>query len=137
MKRLFLVMLILFSVSTVQKAEAKGVIIYGLGETISKTQTLPDDVVIDGEHVNIGVLYEQFSLFWMPIWNYGEVTNVLINDKEDTYWEISDEDIEDLKTEFNVEIAEAAIPFWTRVGAKPIIILLVLFLFFRSRFVKA
>lgn len=137
MKRLLFIMLILFSIGSVQKIEAKGVIFYGLGETISTTQTLPEEVILDGQHVNIGVHYEQFSLFWIPIWNYGDVTNVLVNDKEDTYWDIDEEDIEHLKTEFDVEVGEAEIPFWTKVGGKPIVVLLVLFLIFRSRFMKA
>lgn len=135
MKRFILAILILLGIGSFEKAEAKGVIVYGIGETVSMVQELEEDCTIDDEHVNLGVMYEQFSLFWMPIWNYGDVSYVLVNDKEDTYWELDDEMIETLKTEFNVNLDEAAdIPFWTKVGGKPIIILLILFLVVRRRF---
>lgn len=138
MKRFILAMLILFSIGSLQKIEAKGVIVYGLGETISKVQDLPEECTMGDEHVNLGVMYEQFSLFWMPIWNYGDVQYVLFNDKEDTYWDLDEEMIEILKSDFGAQMdEEASVPFWTKIGGKPIIILLILFFFFRSRFSKS
>lgn len=138
MKRFILAILILFSIGSLQKIEAKGVIVYGLGETVSKTQDLPEECTLGDEHVNLGVMYEQFSLFWMPIWNYGDVQYVLLNDKEDTYWDLDEEMIETLKSDFGAEMDETpSIPFWTKVGGKPIIILLILFIFVRGRFSKS
>ena len=57
-------------------------------------------MVIDNAHVNLGVMYEQFSIFWIPMWNYGETKFVLVNDKKDTYYDLSAEEIQTLKTDF-------------------------------------
>ena len=131
MKRIILAFLMLLSMGAVQRAEARGVIIYGAGPTISSVQDLPSEVMINEQHVNLGVIYDQFSLFWIPLWNYGEVKYAFVNDKEDTYWDVEEGDIEFLKTEFNVDAPlQAGIPFWTQVGGKPIIVILIAFLIY-------
>jgi len=104
---------------TTNTVSAKGIIIYSTGQKIDAVQELPEDVIINDEHVNLGVMYEQFSIFWIPVWNYGEVQYVLINDKETTYYDLTEEDIEILKTEFNVDVPKKAmIGFWNRTGGK-------------------
>ncbi|MDR0232519.1 MAG: hypothetical protein LBI82_10425 [Dysgonamonadaceae bacterium] len=104
---------------TANTVSAKGVIIYSNGEKIEVIQKLDEDVTINDEHVNLGVMYDQFSIFWIPIWNYGGTKYVLINDKRDTYYDLDDEDFETLKTEFNVGIPDIpTIGFWNRAGGK-------------------
>jgi hypothetical protein len=104
---------------TAGSVSAKGIIFYSNGEKVEVFKTLPDDAVIDGAHVNLGVRYSQFSIFWIPVWNYGETKYVLINDKKDTYWDLDAETVETLKTDFNVDIPEKpAIGFWNRIGGK-------------------
>jgi len=102
-------------------ASARGVIIYSNGEKIEVVKELPDEAVVgtDNEHVNLGVMYSQFSIFWIPIWNYGETKYVLVNDKKNTYYDVDEEDIDMLKTEFNVEVPPMpAISFWNKTGGK-------------------
>ncbi len=112
---------------TTNTASAKGIIVYSNGEKIEVIQELPDSIIIDNNHVNLGVMYEQFSIFWIPMWNYGETKFVLINDKEDTYYDLSAEDIEMLKTEFNIDVPESpSIGFWNKTGGKIIWIVLLL-----------
>ena len=69
-------------------ASARGVIVYSNGEKIEVVQKVPAEVLFEelvDEHVNIGVMYNQFSIMWIPMWNYGETVHVLVNDAEDTY----------------------------------------------------
>jgi len=104
---------------TANNASARGLIIYSNGEKIEVVKQLPDSAIIDGTHVNLGVMYKQFSIFWIPMWNYGDTKFVLVNDKKDTYYDLDKENIETLKTEFNVNVPDnPAIGFWNKIGGK-------------------
>ena len=108
-------------------ASAKGVIIYSNGEKIEVAKKLPKDVIINNEHVNLGVMYEQFAIFWIPMWNYGEVKHVLINDKENTYYDLDEEGVKALKDEFNVEVPKkASIGFWNKIGGKIVWLIIII-----------
>ncbi|MDR0829778.1 MAG: hypothetical protein LBN95_06670 [Prevotellaceae bacterium] len=99
---------------------ARGIIFYSNGVKIEVAQELPAELTVgEGEHVNLGVMYEQFSIFWVPMWNYGETKYVLINDAKDTYYDLDAEDFETLKTDFNVTVPETpSIGFWNKIGGK-------------------
>jgi hypothetical protein len=120
MKKVILTCAILGAlVFTTSPVSAKGIIFYSNGEKIELYKELPAEANIKGAHVNLGVKYEQFSIFWVPMWNYGETKYVLVNDKEDTYWELDTETIEMLKTEFNVDVPQnPTIGFWNKIGGK-------------------
>ncbi len=112
---------------TANSASAKGVIIYSNGEKIDVTHKLPEEITINGEHVNLAVMYKQFSIFWIPMWNYGETQYVLLNDKEDTYYDIDAEEIEILKSGYDIPIPEEpTMNFWNKIGGKIIWIVLLL-----------
>jgi hypothetical protein len=111
--------LALFSALFLTANTAKGVIFYSNGEKVEVVKTLPEDVIIEDAHFNLGVMYEQFAIFWIPMWNYGETKYVLINDKKDTYYDLSEEDVEDLCTEFNIDVPKKpTIGFWNKIGGK-------------------
>ena len=116
---------------TTNTVSAKGVIVYSNGEKIEVSRELPDSITVNNEHVNLGVMYEQFSIFWIPMWNYGETKYVLINDREDTYYDLDEDEIEMLRTEFSIDIPEKpTIGFWNKIGGKLIwiaVIALILF----------
>jgi hypothetical protein len=102
-------------------------IIYSSGEKIDVAKELPDDALIDGQHVNLGVMYEQFAIFWIPIWNYGETKFVLVNNNNDLYYDLTEEDIEILKTEFNVDVPKKpTIDFWNKIGGKLVWVAIIL-----------
>lgn len=115
---------------TASPASARGVIIYSNGEKIEVVKELPADVeIIEEEHVNVGVMYNQFSIFWIPMWNYGETVYVLVNDDKDTYYDLSAEDVEFLNDEYALELPlEASIGFWNSIGGKLIWGAVILFL---------
>jgi len=119
MKKVILTFALFSALFFTANTVSAGVIIYSNGEKIEVVKKLPADATIDGTHFNLGVMYDQFSIFWVPIWNYGEIKYVLINDKEDTYYDITEEDIEILKTDFDVDIPEKpSIGFWNKIGGK-------------------
>lgn len=120
MKKAFLTLALLgILFFTTNSASAKGVIFYSNGEKVELFKELPADATIDNVHVNLGVMYEQFSIFWIPMWNYGETKYVLIDDGKDTYWDVDEETIEILETDFNIVVPEkASIGFWNKIGGK-------------------
>ena len=122
-----LLLLLLFT-GVAQTASAKGAIVYHTGPKGSTLEILPSDAVIDGQHVNFGVVYDQFGLFWLPLWNYGETEYALIADDENTFWSLDEETLKMVKTEYSLDIPDTpSIPFWQKVGLKPVVILLLLF----------
>jgi len=137
MKKVILTLTLVFIALFFTANNAKGVIFYSNGETIDVVKELPADAIINGsDHVNLGVMYKQFSIFWIPVWNYGEARHVLINDKKDTYYELEDEDVEYLKTNFDVDVPEkASINFWNKIGGKLIwaVVLVIVIFGWRSK----
>lgn len=128
MKKILFLLFALFTFGATQTIEAKGVIIYHNGPQVSQVAELPEEANIDETHVNLGVMYDQFGLFWLPVWNYGNPQYVLINDSKDTYWDIDDEFVQQLKDEYTLEIPQKAeIPLFQKIGLKPIIILVILY----------
>ncbi len=107
-------------VLTATTVSARGVIVYSNGEKIEVTQKLPEDVMlIEDEHVNVGVMYKQFSIFWIPMWNYGETVHVLVNDAKDTYWDLTAEEVAFVNEEYGLAIPEVPrIGFWNKIGGK-------------------
>ena len=112
-------------------------IFYSNGEKVDITKTLPQEAVVNNnEHVNLGTMYKQFSIFGIPVWNYGETKYVLINDKKDKYCDLSAEIREMLKTNFTIELPEKpTIGFWNKIGGKIVlgVILAAIFIFFVTR----
>jgi hypothetical protein len=116
---------------TANNVSAGVVIFYSNGQKIDVVQKLPKEVIIDKKHVNLGVMYDQFAIFWIPLWNYGETKYVLINDKEDTYYDLDEEDLEMLRSEYDVKISEKpSIDFWNKIGGKLIGLVVLGFILF-------
>lgn len=126
MKNLIAIICALFTLCVVQNIQAKGVIVYHNGPKFETLKELPADVMVEGEHVNIGVSYDQFSIFWLPLWNYGTPEYTLVADDEETAWALTDEDIESIKKEYNIELPENPSPsLWNKIGPKPLVVLLI------------
>lgn len=126
----FIFTLVLFlSTCIYSQIQAKGVIIYNNGPKVEVVKDLPADCIIEKDHVNLGVMYDQFGLFWLPVWNYGTPQYVLISDNEETYWEVTDEDIEYLKNEYNIGTLNSPEPsLWNKIGLKPVFVALIIFI---------
>ena len=125
MKKIFIA-LALFCALFFTTNKASAVIIYSTGEKIEIVKELPDSAIIDNHHVNLGVMYDQFSIFWIPLWNYGETKFVLVNDKKNYYYDLDEEDIQMIRDEFGVKIPnKPKIGFWNKIGGKLVLITLI------------
>ena len=117
-------------------ASARGWIVYSTGEKLEITQKLPQDFVFDDDsHMNLGVMYNQFSILWIPVWNYGETKWAYVNDSEDMYSDdVTEEELDMLRTEYAYDIPdEPSIGFWNRIGGKLVWSAVILFVVLYGR----
>lgn len=127
MKKLILFIFMLFCLGAMQSVDAKGVIVYSTGPNIETVERLPDTAKFeDGTHFNLGIMYDQFGLFWMPVWNYSEAEYVLISDDGKIYYELDESALAEVSKEFNLEIKDKPSPsLWNKIGLKPVLVILV------------
>lgn len=128
MKRFFVMLAMLvvaFVCSTT--ASARGVIIYGNGDALKTLHELPDSFANDeGDHFNLGVHYKSFSLFWCPVWNYGDYTYALVDNKEEKYVDITVEEAKEIAKECKFEISDKpSLPLGVQIGLKPVVLLVI------------
>ena len=119
----FFILVLIAFIFVSNTASAKGIpIFYGEGPKFVTTHQLPDSVIIDGKHVNFGVGFEQFSIFWVPMWNYGETQYVLVTDDEkQAYTDLGEDELAYLKEEYSIDTDKSpSIPFWDKIGGKMI-----------------
>lgn len=82
----------------------------------------------DGKKLNLGYMYKEYGVVWIPIWNT-EGVYVLTNEAEDTYYDLVEADIEELKTVHNVEISSGnPLSIWKKVGGKVLLLIIAGFL---------
>lgn len=134
MKKIILVLSV-FCLSLVASlsASARGVIVYSNGEELKTLEKLPAECVImeDGTHVNFGIHYESFSLFWMPVWNYGDYKYALVSDAEDTWTELTVEEAKAIGKEYKFDVPDQpTLPLLTQIGLKPVFILILLYILY-------
>lgn len=121
--------LFLFTLLLLPAKAAGAEIVYHNGPKYSTLIELPAEVQINGKHVNLGVAYKQFGLFWMPVWNYGKIGYVFLTDNEEMFWTANKEQLAFLKTKYKIDIPDTpSIPLWQKIGLKPLIIFALLYL---------
>ena len=102
-----------------QTISAGGIIVYSNGLTYEIKEKLPEDITISGSHVDFGISYEQFSLMWIPVWNYGSVEYAFIDKANKMIYDVTEEDADFLKEEFGIDISKSPqIGFWNAFGGK-------------------
>ncbi|MDR1056583.1 MAG: hypothetical protein LBL90_12360 [Prevotellaceae bacterium] len=108
------------------KAEAIPVFYSFGGEKLNTMYDLPNDsttMSADG-YVNIGCKFKQFSIFWIPIWNWDEQYCFVVEGKNNTYYSATTQQIKELANEYNVKLAGASPSFWNKIGGKIIVCIL-------------
>lgn len=138
----YLLFAILF-ICSATNVNAKGIpIIYSNGEEVEKIKELPNSEEFSVQagngrwyHADLGVLHEQFSLFWIPLINYGTPKYVLytdekIGDYDFTYADLSFSEVQYLKSLYSDISLTPELPFWDAWGGKLLIILIVIGLFY-------
>jgi len=90
-------------------------------EYIEVVEDLPDTEMYQlesGEFLDLGFKYKQFWLVWVPFWNY-EGEYCLVNPADDeTFYEITPEELESIAAENSITLSENPISFWNKIGGK-------------------
>lgn len=127
--------LLVILISFVQPALAKGILISYGGETIIKVGTFPQTAFFqraDGTHIDPGYRYKQFSIFFVPLWNYdGQWCGYIGNTNR--YIDLQKADIDLLATISEIHLPDSpTLPFWEVYGGK-MLVLSIMGLFFLGR----
>ncbi len=135
--RFIIVFLLLISAMNVKATEMLDIpILWDLGDDIIHVMDLPDTEEYsytddDGEkhYVDLGIKHGQFSLFLLPLINYGDKEYVFYSDNgffsSDTYISMPSEALSSLKQTYNLS-DEPELPFWDAWGGKIVMILIIL-----------
>lgn len=106
------------------KAEAKGIPIpvsFG-GEKLMTVVDLPNDTLMystaEGAYCNLGYKYKQFSVIWVPAWNWDGEYCLTVEGKPNTYYTLSDEDLAFLTAQYDLDLPNNPISFWNKIGGK-------------------
>lgn len=111
-------------------------IIYSSGEEVVKVVELPyrEEFQIqagDGNtyHADLGILHKQFSIFWIPLFNYGDEQYVLYTDSkvgkyDYTYFCLTPDDIAYLQSQIGGIPSTPELPFWDVWGGKLLLLLI-------------
>lgn len=137
-----LIMSLLFSLLI--SMEAKADIIYSNGETFIKVLDLPKEYEMEYNeriyHADLGIRFHQFSLFWIPLFNYGEKKYVYLNERKDdyVYIELTSDDVNELQDIYGSSIVPSSpeLPFWDEWGGKIVLFLILLVWYGYARIVK-
>ena len=127
MKKIYFILCALFlmGAASLGQASAKGItILYGNGPEFQKVYNLPDSVTSpDGNTLEFGIEFEQFSLFYVPIWNYGEKEWAVFDKKANTIYSLDEETIAEFQEEYGWDLSKMpALSFWNAIGGKLILL---------------
>lgn len=120
-------------------------IIYSDGTTFTKVYEFPqtEDFEFKNKygnmvHFDLGVEHEEFSLFGIPLWNYGNYKYAIFNDEGDSYsyTELGKDDIATLQEIYSDIPDEPELPFWNTVGGKLVAIAILIVLIGISKGIK-
>lgn len=126
----------LFFLICANTTQAKGFFFFSWGQEIYQVKELPKDYTIQTEehgrtHVNLGVIYNEFSIFWIPIWNWDVDTYVLLPDNsDDLYYNIDKETYSEIRHIVGDLPANPKLSFWRSIGGKLVAFPLILFLLY-------
>ncbi len=108
----------------------RGAIVYGTGPTTQSLYKFAEPVEVEGDsqtYTDFGIVFEQFSILGVPIWNYGETTYALYSESATTidYAEITNEDLKEVLVDFEIPgefSAEPSLSFWNKIGGKLVVL---------------
>lgn len=89
-------------------------------------------------YVNIGYIYKQLWVLWVPMWNWDGRYCLVVEGKEDTYIPLTDDVrayLEETFTKEELDLEDLPgnpIPFWDKIGGKLIWIAVIAFLIWGS-----
>ena len=131
MKKFTLILLLvaLCTVSSMSNAQAARVpIMYVSGPEFEEIGPLPDSILSDDDNkMFFGLEFEQFSIFYVPLWNTGEVKYALYDEVAQTIYSYEHADVKVIAEEFGFTIEETpTLSFWNRIGGKLVALIIIL-----------
>ena len=127
MKKIFLLAAVSFA--TIGVASAKGKIPIGTVEKINVVYDLPnnaDYAVSEGsdKYLDLATLHEEFTIAnALPLWVTNEPRLVLTREGTDTYYDLTEEELNALLTENKIDKDDVdGLGFYTRFGGKLVLI---------------
>lgn len=131
MKNLRFLLAIAALTMSITNASARGIKIpFGDREVLTKVADLPDTDEYrteDGNYIDLGTLHKEFNIAYiMPLWVEEEPRLVGYCEKEDSYYELTDSQLEALLKENNLDGDKLnTLGFYTRYGGKLIALALI------------
>ena len=132
----------LFFLACANTTQAKGFLFFSWGTEVCQVHELPKDYMIETSeygkiHVNIGVIYDEFSIFWIPTWNWNVDTYVLLPDNYDTlnkgnyvFYNIDKEELSKIRQMVGDLPEKPELSFWRSIGGKLITFPVILYFLF-------
>ncbi|MDR0712870.1 MAG: hypothetical protein LBF89_01200 [Bacteroidales bacterium] len=113
MKKVLFFIVLLFTVSAVSSC----IFVSGTESRVETKEELPEAVMINGRHVNVGVMHERLSMFWIPVRSTTEYA--LISDDGRNVYPLNKSSIRYLKEQYNIDIDPVpCVSFWNKIGGK-------------------
>jgi len=114
------ILLVILVLSPIYAQAAKGLLSFG-GENIIKLVEIPDEAAYkmdSGEYIDIGYIYKNVSILFIPIWNYDGRLVGYIND-QGSYLELTAQEVNVLAESAGVVIPDRPyLDEWNRFGGK-------------------
>ena len=123
------------------RAEAKFVLFGWGGEKIIQVMQLPDVPAFQNgsgdqaRYIDVGYRYKQFTVFFIPLWNYdGKWCGYIGSDEQ--YLDFSEKELREMTIEAGLSFPEGSpIGFWDRFGGKFLVLLIPVLLMIIGNFV--
>ncbi len=109
----------------------RGAIVYSTGPTTQSLHKFAEPVEVEGDsqtYTDFGIVFEQFSILGVPIWNYGqEPTYALYSETSTTITslEFTPDELAYMVEEFDIPgefSAEPSLSFWNKIGGKLVVL---------------
>ena len=113
-------------------ASARAKIPFGKKEVITIVSELPDNEMYETsegskEYIELATLHEEFNIAWiLPLWITKEPKLVLYNEKSDTYYDASDEEMNEILAENKIKKEDVLkVPFYNKYGGKAVLLVII------------
>lgn len=133
-----LICLMSTNVSFAGNEVAKMFVFFGNSQKLSEVYELPNEEYFqtdNGEHLNLGISYKVFSIFWIPLLVTEDPSFIYtVEGNDDFYYEINSDAVKSIAEEYHIADIESLkeVPFWDAWGGKILILVVILFFVFAS-----
>ncbi|WP_299781207.1 hypothetical protein [uncultured Formosa sp.] len=133
MKTIKKVILFSFLIFGITSSYAKVKIPFGKKEVITIVSELPDNDMYktaenSNEYLDLATIHEEFNVAWiLPLWITQDPRLVLYNEKTETYYDVSNEEMTAILKDNNITKEDVLkVPFYNKYGGKAILLLLII-----------